>query len=247
MTRKTVKPHKPLGGEKKSASLTDQWIDKNWYLPPGGDQSWRDREARRIFGDGENPVNDRSDSGAVRANGSYEAGFRHAGSRNILLPVSLVACVIVIVGALVLPQILTPALWGPREPKPRSDTLVRFTVPAQASLAYDEAAKQDTNRLAGQALPRPIGEAVAPADPLRSEIVPRPRPAASARESAEPASRVAKARTRRSLPPIGAHYFASHAAAHEEQVAISLPPIGQAYFESHAPSTADSTDTSRTE
>jgi len=249
MTRKpTAKPHKPLSGAKKSASLTDQWIDKNWYLPAGGDQSWRDREAQRIFGDGEHPVNDKSDPGPMGASGAYEAGFKRARSRNILLPVSLVGCVIVFVGALLLPQILTPAIWGPREPKPRSDTLVRFTAPAEASLAYDAGAKQDKNKFAGQALPRPIGEVVAPADPARETAAPRPRPAVAENpQSGEPAIRVAKTRPRRSLPPIGAHYFARHAPAGEEQVAVSLPPIGQAYFESHAPAGAQSADISRSE
>jgi len=41
MTRKiTMKALEPLdGAEQDFAALADQWIDRNWYLPPGGDHS----------------------------------------------------------------------------------------------------------------------------------------------------------------------------------------------------------------
>ena len=54
-SKETGKSHTPPDGtERDFATLADQWADENWYLPPSGDQSWRDLEARRLFGgDGE--------------------------------------------------------------------------------------------------------------------------------------------------------------------------------------------------
>jgi len=236
MTRKiTSKARKPLDGtERDFAALTDQWADRIWYLPPGGDHSWREREAQRIFGeasfnDKEYPSPVGQASSATREVDRY--GPRGVKALNILLPISLVVCALLVAVPILAPEILTPSLWGPREPK----TLSR--------LAYRSSADRDMSRTLSQQA------AQAPAKVYRDVVTPRPRPRMAVATSdngqdGKLAVRVAKAprpAQRRPaatpLPPIGEAYFASHAAASSKLVAATSRPIGEAYFESHSPAT----------
>jgi len=256
MTRKRVmKAHKPSDRpDQDRATLADQWVDRNWYLPPGGDQSWREREARRRFGDGEKPVNDREYPPSADEMGSrYRFGFKHARALNIILPISLAVCVMLFVPIL-MPEILTSGFWSPYEPKALTVTPVRLmkeaAVEENAALrpAYGDGSDRDGNKAANRMLSQQTGQAVAPIKIYRNTVLPNPRSAIvtkDAKDSAH-ASRVAKSlqrpssrqRALKSLPPIGAEYFASHAPA-GKQVADSTRPIGQAYFERHSPAATD--------
>jgi hypothetical protein len=238
MSRKiTSKAHKPLDGtEQDFAALTDQWADRIWHLPPDGDHSWRDREAQRIFGeasfnDKEHPPPVGQAGSATReADGRY--GPRGVKAVNVLLPISLAICAMLVAVPILVPQILTPSLWGPREPK----TLPR--------LAYGS---NYSDEVASRTLPQQTGQA--PAKIYRDVVSPRPRPrmAVATRDNAQDgklAVRVAKAPrpaqrkpAATSLPPIGEAYFASRAAASRKLVAATSRPIGEAYFESHSPAT----------
>lgn len=237
------------------SALTDQWFDKNWYLPPEGDQSWREREARRLFGDGKTDVGE-DDPPAVEQPGPvvdevpYESGLHRVKARHIVLPVSLMACALLAVGAVLAPKILTPGILGPQEPKLVSIVPARLTAQAVAEEnvrlrpVYEGSSDHVTYNNVSQALPQPIGEAAVPAN--QGIALPLPRPSAATKQDApEPAVRVAKEqplaapvskkRAAKTLPPIGEAYFASHAPAPGKPIGISTRPIGQAYFESHAP------------
>jgi hypothetical protein len=270
MTRKiTMKALKPLDeAEQDLAALADQWVDRNFYLPPGGDHSWREREAQRLFGnDGKEPINDEANvppagwaaPAAGEANGPYEPGFRRAGARNILLPVSLAACALLFAGGFWISQILSSGFWGPQEPKipPATPHMINVAAEGKAmpALAYAGDPDLDGNRAANRPRPRPPGPAIAPAKAdgkgtpprLRPPIVAKPdapdaKPVVRAAKAQAPGVRSSRKQPAKSLPPIGAAYFASHApaaAAPRRQVAGSLPPIGQAYFESRARAVSD--------
>lgn len=262
---RTGNTHKPSGGgEKDRATLADQWVDKNWYLPPGGDQSWREREARRRFGsDGEEPVNDDAYPSAAAPDDPttdemrrvYGNRFKPSRALGILLPVSLAACAVLFV-PIFMPRILTSDFWTPYEPKASSATPVQMMT--QTAMEGDVTMRpaygdgSDHGKAASQTLPQQTGQAVAPIKIYRNTVVPNPRPAVVARDdrkdkdreplapaaNAQPVRALSsKTRPAKSLPPIGAAYFASHAPAAKKQMADSSSPIGQAYFESHSPAT----------
>jgi hypothetical protein len=269
MTRKiTMKALKPLdGAEQDLAALADQWVDRNFYLPPGGDHSWREREAQRLFGnDGKEPINDEANvpsaewaaPAASEANSPYEPGFRRAS--NILLPVSLAACALLFAGGFWVSQILPSGFWGPQEPKMLPATPHMINVVAEEGKGMPgltDAGNPDFDGNGAASRPRlqPPGPAIAPAKAEGKGTLPRLRPPLVAGHDAphaKPVVRAAKAQApgvrssrkqpAKSLPPIGAAYFASHApapAAPRRQVAGSLPPIGQAYFESRARAVSD--------
>lgn len=256
MTRKiAMKAPKPPGeAEQDLAALADQWADQNWYLPPGGDQSWREREAQRRFGGlGEQPINNKEDApaGADQAAGEvegvYQSGFRRAGTLGLVLPISLAACAMLFAVFFLAPQVLTSGFWGPSEPKALSGMPVPGMKGAEEimmpSLAQGDASQRGIDKAVTQ-----TGFQQPAAVPIyRNTVLPRLRPqmpvtATEDRQSREPTARIGKALSpkrpaAKSLPPIGAAYFASHApaAAAEKQIAVSSRPIGQAYFESHAP------------
>lgn len=259
--KRTGKTHRPLDGAGKDRStLADQWVDRNWYLPPGGDQSWREREARRRFGgDGEERVNDAGypppvDPATDEAGGSYGIGVKRGRTLGILLPISLAACAVLFV-PIFMPRILTSDFWAPYEPKAPATPVRMMT---QAAMNDDVRLRPtygdgvDRGKVADQALLQQTGQAVAPIKIYRNTVLPNPRPAIITRDDrkdkdSEPAAPAVKAqpvrtlssktRPAKSLPPIGAAYFASHAPAAKKQVADSSSPIGQAYFESHSPAT----------
>lgn len=261
---KTGKTHSPSAGlERDFAALADQWADENWYLPPGGDQSWREREARRLFGgDGEEPVNDREDPPPVDRIDPLTDEM-HAGPRpkriralGAAFPLLLAAGAVLFV-PIFMPQILTSDFWAPSEPKASSVAPVQLASQAaildDANLrpAYDGGS--DQGKAANEVLSRQTGAAAAPLKIYRDTVLPNPRPAITTeddRKNSGPAAPVvskvqptpspaAKARAAKSLPPIGAAYFASHTPAAAKQIANSTQPIGQAYFESHSPARTD--------
>lgn len=262
----TGKTHTPSAGlERDFAALADQWADKNWYLPPGGDQSWRDREARRLFGgDSEESVNDPGGPAPVDRVGPptdemavpHERGFRHGRALGIVFPLLLAACAVFFV-PIFMPQILTSDFWAPYEPKAPiaapAQLMSQAAIVDDAGLrpAYDDGS--DHNKTANEVLPQQMGPAAAPIKIYRNSVQPNPRPAIITegdRKDSRPAAPVvakvqptgplaAKARAAKSLPPIGASYFASHAPSGATQIADTTRPIGQAYFESHSPARTD--------
>ena len=275
MTHKmTTEPQKPsAGAEQGSAALTDQWIEKNWYLPPGGDHSWREREAQRRF-HSEDPVYDKEDSPPVgedastanEMDGSYDPGFKRAWTLNILLPVSLATCAVLVVITILVPGILTSGFWGPGEPKALPDTPLRVIDTAGADenvtsrFAAGSDLRQGKQEAVRQALPQPIGQAVVPPEADQKTVLPQLRPQMPVitkvpvatkqdQQSDKPVARVAKTlraqsakkSAAKSLPPIGAAYFASHApaAAAGKSAVSSSRPIGQAYFENRSRTATD--------
>ncbi len=258
MTSKiTIEAQSPSDdAERDLGALTDQWVDQNWYLPPGGDQSWREQEARQRFSrPGEQPINNEEDSPPLASvdqavgdlEGAYQPGFRRAGALSLVLPISVAACVMLFAASFLVPQILRSDLWGPVEPQALSGTPLRVANEAEEiltpNLAQSDDAQRDADKVVSQA--RLQQQAVAPI--YRNTVLPRlrlqmPITATDDQQSRAPAARIVKALSSKkpaakSLPPIGAAYFASHAPAPaaEKQIAVSSHPIGQAYFESHAP------------
>lgn len=270
MTRKiTMKALKPLDGvEQDFAALADQWIDRNWYLPPGGDHSWREREAQRIFGGvGKEPINDKGDPPppgqagptAGEADGRYEPGFRRIGALNVALPIALATCAMLLVVVILAPEILTSNFWDPREPKALSGAPARMIKEAAAenvtpSPAYVGGFNRDKGEFVSQTLHQQVGQAAAPAKVYRKMVLPllRPQMPVTTRRDGQGgklAVHVAKAQSPRpaqsprklTASPIGAAYFANHApvAVTGKLVAVPSRPIGEAYFESHSPAAAD--------
>jgi hypothetical protein len=272
MTRKiTMKPLEPLDeAEQDFAALADQWIDRNWHLPPGGDHSWREREAQRIFGCfGKEPINDKEDPPpfgqvgptAGEADAPREPGFRRAGALNVVLPISLATCVMLLVVAILVPEILTSSFWDPQRPKALSDTPVRIINGVAAkenmrpSLAYRDGPNHDKDKVVSQALPQQV-ERIAPAKASRKMALALSHSPTSiiTKQNLRSGKLVSVAKaypprqahyptkpTAISPPPIGADYFAKHAptAAVGKSVAVSSRPIGEAYFESHSPAVAN--------
>lgn len=236
------------------SALADQWFDKNWYLPPEGDQSWREREARRRFGDGKDEpgkeelaVMEEPDPADVETAAPYESGLHRP--RSVMLPISLAACVLVVVGVFVVPQTLAPGIWGPQEPKAVSIVPARLTTQvateenARLRPAYEGGTNHVTVNDVSQALPQPIGEA---ALPVNQDIdLPLPRPAV---KQEQPAGKPAAAKTlavatkqepKVSKPAVRAAKAQPVPAVRAKaRAAKSLPPIGEAYFASHATAAA---------
>lgn len=247
------------------AAQVDQWADKNWYLPPGGDHSWREREAERRFGS-ENSSHENADPPPVAADGpavnemdgAYDPGFKRTWALNVLLPVSLATCAVAVAIAILMPGVWRSGFWGPSEPKALPDAPLRVIDTAgtdenvTARLAAGSDLRQGKQETVNQALPQPIGQAVVPPEADQKTALPQLRTQVpfitkQDRQNDKPAARVAKAvpaqaskkPAAKSLPPIGEAYFASHAPAAREQAATPSSPIGQAYFESHSSARAN--------
>ncbi len=205
--------------------------------------------------------------------GPYDPGFKRAWALNVLLPVSLATCAVAVVIAILVPGILTSGFWGPSEPKalPNAPLRVIDTAGADENATARFAAGSDLRQgkqdVVNQALPQPIGQAVVPPEAEQKAVLPQLRPqmpiitkvpVVTKQDSSKPAVQVAKAQPPRaqsskipaakSLPPIGAAYFASHtpaAAAGKPAAAAGKPavsssrPIGQAYFESRSRTATD--------
>lgn len=243
------------------SALADQWFDKNWYLPPEGDESWREREARRLFGDGKNAAGEEDlsaieqpDPAVDEATAPYESGLHR--TRNLVLPISLAACFLIVAGVFVVPKTLTPGIWGPQEPKAVSVVPARLVTQvateenARLRPAYEGGSNHVTYNDVSQALPQPIGPAAMPVD--QDIALPLPRPSLNMKQDqpvSKPEVRVTKAEPSqiprrkvlavKALPPIGEAYFASHAPAAGKSIAVSAHPIGQAYFEGRSSTRAD--------
>jgi hypothetical protein len=255
----------PGEAERDFAALADQWADKNWYLPPGGDQSWRDREARRLFGgDGETPDHDYEDRASSKqidpatdeTVAPLEPGFRRGKMLGVVLPLLLAACAVLFV-PIFMPRLLTSDFWAPYEPKAPSAAPVqpmsRAAAAGDANLRPSQDGASDRGVAANDAVPQQAGRAVAPIKIYRDTVMPNARSAMVMEgdrkdgRSAAPTiakgqstpSPAIKTRATRHLPPIGAAYFASHAPAGARQMADSTRPIGQAYFESHSSARSD--------
>jgi hypothetical protein len=279
MTHKTtMKAQQPSDqAQEDFATLADRWIDGHWHLPPGGDQSWRQEEAQRMFdGIGKDGVNDKGDLAPVgpdnppadEKDGSNEPGFRRVRALNVVLPLSLATCVALVVVAFSVPEILTSRYWSPAEPKASSvmPISVNSTAAAEGNVAvrdqlrpspaYGGGSDHVTDKIASQTHPK-VAQAVAPAKDEQPMVVPSRRPAVALtarydQRSEKVTVRVAKAKpprralpprklAARSLPPIGAAYFSSHAPAGSSRklVFASPRPIGEAYFAGHSPATTN--------
>ncbi|MEO7055042.1 MAG: hypothetical protein ABI191_08715 [Rhizomicrobium sp.] len=159
----------------------------------------------------------------------------------------------VVVIAILVPGILTSGFWGPGEPKALPDAPLRVINAAGVDEnvtprpAAGSDLRQGKQEVVNQALPQPIGQAVVPPEADQKMALPQLRTqvpviAKQDQQNSKPAARIAKVQPPRaqsskkpaakSLPPIGAAYFASHApaAAAGKPAVSSSRPIGQAYF-----------------
>ena len=181
------------------AARADRLIQESWHLPPDGDQSWRDQDARRIFSEhGEEEINQK-DQPSVQE-GCPQPGFR-APRRHFLLPLSLGTglaaagvCFAILPAA---PDMLTASFRNMSEPTPNV-AVAPLSVANAASLgsaahAPDAAPGKLRPSLAYNAnfgqTPKPNDQTVKPA--------PHARFARTTDTSAKPAIRTAKERPRR--------------------------------------------------
>jgi hypothetical protein len=262
MTSKvTMIAHKEA--EQDFAARAYQWIDENWHLPPGGDQTWREQDAQRMFSVTDAKFNDSGDPPPVEPisptgdeeDGAYEPGFRHAGLRNVLLAVSLAGGFALFLVAISVPDIFTADFWRDA-PTERSGA----TVPAISRVAggeNDAASDLSTPSLSAQIFSRTIGRDIAGSKAGSETAAPLLQPAVPtvkrhARLAKDHAVRVATTKlarqqerrrklAARSLPPIGAAYFASHsrAATPGKLGSVAARPIGEPYFQSRPTASAD--------
>jgi hypothetical protein len=252
---------KPVGdAEQNFADWADAWVDRNCHLPPGGDHSWREREAQRIFGDNAEesdagneypPSAGWADAKTDEADASYESGFRRPRTaRTFIFPISLAVFAVLAGGYFMLPGSLQSSFWGAREPK---------ALPAPAPIAHQVAVKKEMpgpapdigsnlaeSKLPSLTSPQHVKQGTAPA---KATAPPLLRPPVTEKHEVQrriSTAHVAKVpppkkQAARSLPPIGSTYFKHRApaASAKKQVVTALPPIGQAYFESHSPAAAN--------
>src|SRR5579871_3636390 len=92
---KTITPAEPANCD--FAALADQLIQDNWHLPAGGDQSWREQDAFRIFSaHGKSEINDRerpppaadSEPPDDDESSEYQPGFETPRTLSIFLPLA---------------------------------------------------------------------------------------------------------------------------------------------------------------
>ena len=218
------------------ATLADQLIQESSYLPPQGDQSWREQDARRIFSEqSEDDINPEEAPPAEIAareeeDALSEPGFRSPRALGILLPVSLATFVIGMAVTFSMPEVLTAGFWNPSG-SVRSPDVVAVTPVSVANAAPLAPAPHE----AGPSKLRPsLAESVHPAvSPVhmadKVKTLPDRRVAQAAPSSVAP-------KAISSRPPD--HMVADMGMGQTEQKPRArqsrLPPIGEAYFASHA-------------
>ena len=220
------------------AALADQLIQDAWHLPPEGDQSWREQDARRIFrGDGKHDINDgppaqeEDDAPRNDAETPPEPVFQPPRVVGVLLPLALATVIVFFTVAFSAPEILTGRFWTAPEPEvqPQAATMpvnLASAAPVQTtdtpgelrpSLARDERAEAtDAIRAADNAgvrKPAPLEFHHAVSDAREWA---RHKTGVAVRVGSTSSFRQLSLRARPSakrLPPIGAAYFASHTPA----------------------------------
>ena len=221
------KANRPDAAGDDLAALADQLIQDSWHLPPGGDQSWREQDALRIFsGHGKDEINDTEEPSAIEDidpsddgnDAPYQPGFKPPGRFGILLPLAMATGLMLLVVAVSAPGILTSAFWNTPAAKAAPEAalapvnMVNAAVTARQmnisapdklrpSLAYDGQIAHARTLVAKAKHPASTTVAVARHDRITKA---RLAQASVARGSVPHAKRGR-------LPPIGEAYFASHA------------------------------------
>ena len=236
------------------AAMAEHLIQESWHLPPEGDQSWRERDARRIFyEDGKDEINDTDAppsavTKAVMGDASEDVaeerllsqpGFRASRMVGVLLPVSLATFVACFAVALSVPEILTTGFWRGAEPKARP--VVQMSTADAAPLAAagrqpETAPDKLRPSLASSGASEPMHHASMAVTPrsnyptarvvARADIKQRPQPP---RLASKPGALDRAASDTRLAKTETAPEALSH-----KRAATRLPPIGEAYFASHA-------------
>ena len=173
------------------AALVDNWIDQNWYLPSGGDQSWREREAQRLFGrDGEKSVDENDEATSFKSENSSadeigapsDLDFKRGRLLNILLPISLITFVMVLSVALSAPEIFKSSYWAAGGSKAPSVSPVRVVsaavavVNATPRLAVGDQSTRGPEMMVTAATHRRVGPAIVPMEAHHKIGLARPRP-----------------------------------------------------------------------
>lgn len=219
------------------AALADQLIQDSWHLPPGGDQSWRELDAARIFsGHGEDGVNDadtvpmmvEEEPASVEEEWPQEPGIKASRVVGVLLPISLAT---IVMGAAVIfsmPQLVAAHIGDTAEAAARGQvSQARVNQPAVTILA-----PQQRDPAPGKLRPSLMDDASTPAaEGIHTTDLQQSRPAMSGTE----ARTRPNARSQARLATTGSLFKTAPRVKHS---ATRLPPIGAAYFASHAPAVA---------
>jgi hypothetical protein len=121
-------------------AMADRLIDDAWHLPPEGDQSWRETDARRIFSsDGKRDINDEpavryeEDAPPAEEEKPREPVFQPPRSVGVVLPLALATFIVLLIMAVSAPEVLTARFWATPEARTASQTAV--TPARMASIA----------------------------------------------------------------------------------------------------------------
>ena len=248
------------------AALADQLIQDSWHLPPGGDQSWREQDAARIFsGHGKDGINDTEDVPSVGesdvppgAEDSFpedqplEPGFKTVGTLGILLPLSLATVIVFFVVLFSVPEILTAGFWNAPEPRAMPVTKPVRTADA-APLAFGPSGKESgpgklrpslAESGESSSVPRVPNGIAAPTADHRNGLAILPAKAEIQKTifqqpghaTAEPTMRAR--RVSAAVIRLATASSFRQPASRAKRIATRLPPIGSAYFASHKPAVA---------
>jgi hypothetical protein len=121
------------------AALAEQLTQESWHLPPSGDQSWREMDALRIFGnlerskprDAAKPEDTAKAKSVAEAAEAWDETARQ-GWGGILAILALVPAVTLLVAVLAFPDMLTTSFW---RASPAPLQVANGSVPLRASLA----------------------------------------------------------------------------------------------------------------
>jgi hypothetical protein len=219
------------------AALADQLIQDSWHLPPGGDQSWREQDAARIFrGHGKDGINDAEDAppavtevpSPIEEEWPQEPAVKASRLVGIVLPVSLATIIMCIAVAFSMPELLTNYLRNAVAPKgaPKAQVTQVSIIEPRPTIAASRA-----NDPAPGKLRLSLIDGASAAIPVRTAEPQQPHHAMydTRKQAPHNVSAVLHVTTARSP---------RQPASHTKRIATRLPPIGAAYFASHTPAVA---------
>jgi hypothetical protein len=219
------------------AALADQLIQDSWHLPPGGDQSWREQDAARIFsGRGKDEINATDDAPSavtedlplVEEEWPQEPTVKASRLVGVLLPVSLATIIMFFAVAFSMPELLTSHFRNAAAPKagPNAQVTQVSMIEPRPMIPTPDASDAAPGKL------RPsLMDGASAATPVHAAQSPQPYHAAfdAKRQAQQKISTVVRVATARSF---------RQPASRTKRIATRLPPIGAAYFASHTPAVA---------
>ena len=150
------------------------FIEDSWHLPPGGDQSWRETDALRIFGNTETSKDPEKSESPEKAKTEppstdfvpereFAPDAAAQGWGGVVAALLLVPAIALVIALLAFPDILTAGYWRPHVAVPRPASVAAHVAHAPAPLraSLDAAKPASTpnsgasNVLVIDATPRP--------------------------------------------------------------------------------------------